>query len=153
MIKNLVLIISYFFRFRKPRFTQLYYADFVIDGNASFLVSWEIKNGYRLKIKALHYRTYKASGSAYIHVPDNVEHIELVIANFWRSECRQISLIREVISSQVDFFPVKQYEELTSKAVYTPQLKLALKTPQVHDWAIIQHIPAFTIKTENLKKT
>ena len=141
MIKNLISIVSHFFNFRKLRFADLRYADFVIEGKAFFIVSWRIENGYRLDIKALHYRTYTAAGSAYVAVPEGVVEVELVASNFWYSKRRVAKLIRERIASQTDFFPVKRFEDMT-----VPQLKLSLSMP-------VPRPPAFPILIQNLNKT
>lgn len=153
MIRKVVLSISNLFNFDKPRFTELHYADFVISNKAFFLVSWKIERGYQLSILDLHFSTYKACGSAYIAIPDQLERLELVISNLWRSERKNISLIRQTISSQVDFFPVKQFEELTAGSVYMPQIMPNLKTPRPASKITHLQIPHFLIQTQNLTRT
>jgi hypothetical protein len=153
MIKNTVLIISNFFNFYSPRFEQLHCADFIIDDNAFFLVSWKIEKGYRLEIEALNYRTCKAAGSAYIAIPDHINQVELIIANLWKSERKKIILLRETISTQVAFFPLKKPDELTSRSVYAPAIHLSLKQPMLSDAIHNIQTPAFTINIQNLNTT
>lgn len=153
MIKKLVLIISNLFNFDKPRFTELQYANFVISNKAFFLVSWKIDRGYKLSILGLHFSTYKAAGSAYIAIPDQLERLELIVSNMWSSERKNITLIRQTISSQIDFFPVKQFKELTARSIYMPPIKPDLKTPQPGKKITDIQLPSFSIQTVNLTRT
>jgi hypothetical protein len=153
MIKKTVLIISNLFNFDKPGFSQLRYADVVIDHKAFFLISWRIENGYKLKIKGLNYRSYHAGGSAYIAIPDETDHVELVIYNFWKSYRKKIILIRETINSQIDFFPKKQFEELSSRSMYVPSIAPVLPTPQLKGPVSRIKTPSFMITIKNLNKT
>jgi hypothetical protein len=143
MIKNIISVIFNLFNFDRPRFAQLRYTDVVINNKAYFLVSWKIEGGYKFKIKSLNYRSYKSSGSAYIAIPDDINAIELVISNLWKSDTKKIALLRQSISSQLDFFPVKQFKELTTRSIYMPQLSVPINNLQ---------IPVFAIHTKNLTK-
>jgi hypothetical protein len=153
MIKKAILVILNLFNFHKPSFVVLEYADFVISNKAFFLVSWKIERGYKLSIPGLHFSTYKSSGSAYIAVPDHIDQLELVISNFWKSGRKNIALISQTIHSQVDFFPVKQFEELTAASMYMPQINPDLKTPQPGKKITDLHLPSFSIQTINLTRT
>jgi hypothetical protein len=146
MIKNIISVIFNLFNFRKPRFAQLRYTDVVIDDRAFFLITWQLEAGYKLKIKSLNYRSYKSSGSAYIAIPADVDHIELVTSNVWKYATKQITLVRQPILSQVDFFPVKQFEALAA----APQISLVLKTPRLRRPESNLQVPVFAIHTKNL---
>lgn len=153
MIKNIISVIFNLFNFDKPRFARLHYADMVISGKAYFLMSWELEGGYKLKIKNLNFCTYKRSGSAYVAIPSDTDHLELVVANVWKSTALKIELQKESIESQIDFAPVKQFEELTARSVYAPQIGLVLKAPEPNGNINKLQIPVFTIQIKNLTQT
>jgi hypothetical protein len=152
MIKTFILTLLNLFNFKKPRFSVLRYADVVIEGKAFFLVSWRIENGYRFSIKVLHYRTHKAAGSAYIAVPDDVLQVELVAANFWRMERRDIRLLRETIAAQVDFYPARQFDDLTLENILIPKQKQSFQKLQISPKLALPRLPIFNFSTRNLNR-
>jgi hypothetical protein len=152
MTKRAILILLNLLNFARPRLVQLDYARFVIDHKAFFLISWEIKKGYRLKIKKLNYQTFISSGSAYIAIPESIDHLDLVISNLWRSYRVPVTLIRQTVSAQVDFFPVKQFAEITKRSIYSPQIKLLAIQPKLTAKITRLRSPEPIINNQNLNQ-
>ena len=148
MITNIIRIIFNLFNFARPRFAELQYTDVVIRNKAYFLVSWRIERGYKLAIKSLRYRSFKRSGSAYIAVPDNVEILELVISNLWRASSQSITLVRDAIPDQVDFFPETNFKDWTTVRMYAPAIHTVFKNPQPRQ--IRLSYPSFATQVNNL---
>ncbi|WP_448698117.1 hypothetical protein ACFGVR_14950 [Mucilaginibacter sp. AW1-3] len=134
-------LVRLFLNFRKPRFLALRYTVIVIDGRAFFLLSWRVADTHKLTIKALGYQTRKRAGSAYIAVPDTIGQLEIVIRNCWGSDRRQVRLIREAVTGQMDFLPVKQFDDFTLR-----NNQLSLNIPQAR-------LSLFRFSVQNLNQT
>ena len=138
--------------FNKPRFTILHYADFVINDRAYFLITWQFKSAYKLKIKSLNYTSFKANGSAYVLIPGEINQIDLVISNLWKSKHRGIRLFRTAIATQLDYFPQKRFTELSKDMLYQPQPKFTTKNPLAKKLLVKTIIPFFKLNVKSLTK-
>ncbi|RZK59193.1 MAG: hypothetical protein EOO91_05870 [Pedobacter sp.] len=91
------------FNFKSPIFLNLNYADFIIEGKSYLVVSWEMKNAFRLKIKGLRFNSILKSGSAYLALIDDNETVEVIVYGSWRSQKYIVKLKRIVIDGTIEF--------------------------------------------------
>lgn len=103
LLYNIWLWVKNIFNLRSPTFAHLDYADYVIEGKSYFVFSWRMKNGYHLKIKKAKFKSLLKSGSAYMVLSDNSDHIEIVISGSWRSQKYLIKLKPIVIDDTIEF--------------------------------------------------
>jgi hypothetical protein len=91
------------FVFQKPRFLDLEYVDYIIGDKPYFLISWNIKYAYKIKVKNTKFSSLKKHSSAYIAIPSEIDILEVSISNCWRSERQFITLKRVLISDKIEF--------------------------------------------------
>lgn len=113
------------FVFGKPIFSQLDYADYIIQSKGYFVFTWKIKNAYRLKIKSIGFKSVLKSGSAYIALHENDNQLEIIISGVWRSKNYLINLKRISINNSIDFPAVMCNNFEIKLNLPTPEPKLA----------------------------
>jgi hypothetical protein len=150
MIKQITRLIGNLFTIRRPRFTLLAYEDLVIGEKAYFLVSWQHRNAYRLRVKNAGFRSYQSSGSAFILIPVHLQEIIITISSLWRRKKVTVRLVRSAINTQTEFFPVKSDSDLQPVSLYRPRPKVSIKPLVVSKQVSGVHIPDVSIK--NLSK-
>ncbi|NRF37754.1 hypothetical protein [Pedobacter foliorum] len=91
------------FVFQKPRFLDLEYVDYVIGSKPFFLISWNIRYAYKVRVKNTKFSSLETHSSAYIAIPVETDVLEVIISNSWRSERQFIKLTRVVISDKIEF--------------------------------------------------
>lgn len=146
IIIYLIAILKNLFKFSKPEFVSIDYVDYVIDSNAYFLLSWNIKNTVALKIKPTSYTSFKKSASAYIAIPEGINYLEIVISNIWSSKKQIVLLKRLQIASQIDFNITTDFSQATADPV-------AIGNPSfLSKYLILKQIKAKVTNIDNQKE-
>jgi hypothetical protein len=118
---------------KKPLFDKLSYTRIIIQHQAYFLFSWQTSNTFLVRIPSLHFRSRLSCGSAFVHIPEDVTHIELIITNAWNTV--KIPLSLALVPSEKMIMPPTVSVKNTLRPVYlstTPQARIAgaqVKTP------------------------
>ncbi|TKC12761.1 hypothetical protein FA048_03845 [Pedobacter polaris] len=102
------------FNFKSPVFSQLDYADYIVEGKCYLVFSWQMKNAFCLKIKNIKFKSILKSGSAYVALADNNDKIEVIVYGSWRSRKYSIKLKGVVIDDTIEF-PVSMLTEFDAK--------------------------------------
>lgn len=134
-MKYLYLIwrwIKSIFNFKKPILSRLDYAGYIIEGKSYFVFSWEMKNAYQLNAKSVGYKTFLKSGSAYMAVTENQNHIEIILSGSWRKRKYLIKLKRIILDVAIDF-PISMNNHLEVK-LNMPSLKSKFSTLKVYSF-------------------
>lgn len=131
--------------FSKPAFLHLEYVDFVVDGNAVFLLSWQLQNAYQLAIPELGFRSFKKQASAYVAVPDQVESISLKISSSWWSYRETVKLLKTVMPTQPDYSKMYVQAALSKNALLIPKINLNKKRPKLKPTTVMSKVGQPTI--------
>lgn len=114
-IKNVFIL-------KEPIFSELDYGDYIAKGKSYFVITWRMKNAYRLKIKSASFKSVLKSGSAYMVLPENNDQLEIILSSSWRSQKCLIKLKQIAINEPIEF-PVKVNNS------FNAQLKLQIPEP------------------------
>ncbi|WP_199140013.1 hypothetical protein [Pedobacter sp. ASV12] len=130
--------------FSKPTFLNLEYVDFVVDGNAVFLLSWQLEKAYRLTIPELGFHSFKKQATAYVAVSDLAEHLTIKISNTWWSCSETVKLLKTVMPAQPDYSRMR-VKELDKNTVLIPQINFNKKEPRLKPVTVVPKVGQATI--------
>ncbi|GGI23269.1 hypothetical protein [Pedobacter mendelii] len=101
--KTVCFWIKNIFTVKLPNLAKLDYADYIIEDKSYLIFSWSMENAHWLKIKSLKYKSFLKSGSAYIAINGNVDQLEIIISNSWRSRKYLLKLHQVSINEPIEF--------------------------------------------------
>lgn len=111
-IKNVFIL-------KKPIFSQLDYGNYIAKEKSYFVITWRMKNAYRLKVKSARFKSVLKSGSAYMILPKNNDQLEIIISGSWRSQKYLIKLKQIAINEPIEF-PVKLHNSFKAQLKLQP---------------------------------
>jgi hypothetical protein len=142
----------YFFLFKEPCFEHLDFIDLVIDDKPIFMVAWQLKWASTVRIRPVTKSYRKKEGSVLLHVPHNIQSVEIIASNFWRKKRKTVYFKHTRLDDAAARFLIKHFKPLTTVPAKRKVISLRDKLSSVKK-AII-HVKVLSIhskKTISLK--
>jgi hypothetical protein len=90
--KKLWQRLRFVFVFRCPAFTELNCIDIVIDNKPLFLLTWQLRRGYYVKLRPTGRRFQFSTGAAVIKLPPSADAVTIIAGNLWRKRKEKVLL-------------------------------------------------------------
>lgn len=90
--RSAVSKLRWLFIFRRPEFIEFDFVDIVIADKPLLLIIWNLKAGYKIRVKALRLTMHGKSGARVITLSNRPTTLTIEAHNFWRRIKKRIEL-------------------------------------------------------------
>lgn len=126
------------------------YTTLVISDEPYLMFSWRFKNGYRLSIPQLNFKSYHQCGSAYFKIKQGIDAIEVCVNNLWRYQKKMYPIIGlPAVTS--NYRPKYVLKSVTGKQIYTPMPRYMGQRPRLTRTLPSLQLPLFSILHNKLQ--
>lgn len=143
-------LLRFFFRFRKPAFTELEVSDWVVAEKPLALIGWQMRRRYSIFIAGTSFHNNQRSGLFLVALPDGLSELSIILRSGWRKRTYRIVLkkisipeqqLKEIITD--DLPVVKSFRIAIDFSLQTNLPVLSCRVPRLTRSAGPLHVDPF----------